>query len=232
MTLTLSAECDSVRASFIEWNDVQTTLESQLSESLAALSAYQSHLDNWQQQLAHERGELHSEREQLHREQLELAARAAENNEQSTAFEADLLAAREKVASLSANLLERTDELRTLERQNAALSGELESSRAKERELTSALDGQKRASDSEHAQLAEELCSVRERLAGRGESSATVGTPPAPAAAANSVTPRPVAPGGGAASNGASPVMGSIMQQFSKLRQQRAVDRESQKRAR
>lgn len=231
MTPTLSAECDSVRASFREWNEAQTTLEAQVSESLAALAAYQSHLDNWQQQLAYERDELRVGREQLEHERAEIAGRVAAEDAASSALETDLQTAREKIAGLSASLLERTDELRALERQHAALVTELELTRAKEKELTSALEEQKRDFSSECAQRMEELDSLRARLADRGESAVGELLPP-PTPTTSGAAPPSGTRSSGTATHGESPVMGSIMQQFSKLRQQRAVDRELLKKAR
>ena len=40
-----------VEHSFREWQEEQAQLDAQLAESVEALDAYQSHLDNWQQDL-------------------------------------------------------------------------------------------------------------------------------------------------------------------------------------
>ncbi len=62
MTLAPALSCDAVRETFRAWNAERDSLDSELSESLVALEAYQLHLDTWQQQLARERGELQSAR--------------------------------------------------------------------------------------------------------------------------------------------------------------------------
>jgi hypothetical protein len=59
MTDAILLERESIQATFREWQSEQDALDAELSESLAALSAFQSHLDSWQQQLARERESLH-----------------------------------------------------------------------------------------------------------------------------------------------------------------------------
>src|SRR5882757_9825982 len=57
MTLAATVNGDAIRETFREWNAERDSLDAELSESLAALEAYQLHLDTWQQQLAREREE-------------------------------------------------------------------------------------------------------------------------------------------------------------------------------
>ena len=66
MTLT-SLNGEAIRGTFQAWYAERDGLEAQLNESLSALSAYQSHLDAWQQQFAHDRDELTARYEQLER---------------------------------------------------------------------------------------------------------------------------------------------------------------------
>ena len=65
MTSTLSINGEALRDTFRAWHAERDVIDSQLSESLAALSAYQSHLDEWQQQLARERTELQTAKEEF-----------------------------------------------------------------------------------------------------------------------------------------------------------------------
>ena len=56
--------------SFRDWQAEQAVLDAQLVDSVAALEAYQSHLDGWQRELARERDELQRLREELDREKV------------------------------------------------------------------------------------------------------------------------------------------------------------------
>lgn len=353
MSLTLTGE--SLRSALRDWHTERDELDSQLGESLDALTAYQSHLDLWQQQLAaerqalqqaqdelerdreeiapahaaleHERAEVRESREQLaadlaaadamrvelndrqsqldaaqveldrvraelestrnqleadrvtckksteqldrerenlraSRERLEIelsdlqAARGqlererseladvrsqfdrgsavAENqqNGEASTLRSELTAAREKISALTTSLLERTEELRTLDNRRAEAVTELELSRVREADLKSALDQHQRTAEQENQQRKEELRELRELLQCRIEdrpddhASAVVESqvsemplqnePPAivvPLPASNPTITRQ------------NPVLGSIVQQFDKLRQQRATDR-------
>jgi DNA repair exonuclease SbcCD ATPase subunit len=257
MTLTLNGE--AIRGTFQAWHAERDTLETQLNESLSGLIAYQSHLDSWQQQLAQERDELQTSRNQLEhdregltianekiesaREELRLARERFErdrsasdknSSEELAAVQKELTEARDKVTALTTLLLNRTEELRTLDNRRAEVQTELELSRAREKELKVALDEHKRSVEQERSQYAEELKQLREVLERQLESpsaeehppvaepAATVGQPqsppvsrPQPAGAAARVIPRENA------------VFGSIVEQFGKLRQQRASDRQA-----
>jgi septal ring factor EnvC (AmiA/AmiB activator) len=57
-----------VDRSFREWQEEQELLDAQLAESVAALDAYQAHLDNWQQELVREREELRQLRAAIERD--------------------------------------------------------------------------------------------------------------------------------------------------------------------
>jgi len=157
-------QCESMREAFRHWHAEQESLEEQLSESLAALSAYQSHLDAWQERLARERNELSEARAQW-------------------------------------------------ERERAAVEAEIDQSRAKARELASALDEQKQILECERSNWAQELEQLR-----AGGAAPQISAEPVTLAA-------PRAP----KTMTESPVLGSIMEQFGKLRQQRASDRQALK---
>ena len=165
MTSTLDTfDTQALRNTFCNWQKDKESLDAQLAESLAALEAYQSHLDGWQQQLARQRDELRSAKEQLDHDRAELNRALAEHK----GTNADNTSA-----------------------------AELEHSRKQIVELTEQL----RARIEELQQLKQSRPEVVEK--------------PAP-------EPTPETP---SQPRTASPVLGSIVEQFGKLRQQRAVDR-------
>ena len=51
MTLAATVNGDAIRETFREWNAERDSLDAELSDSLAALEAYQLHLDAWQRNL-------------------------------------------------------------------------------------------------------------------------------------------------------------------------------------
>ncbi|HEX2475990.1 MAG TPA: hypothetical protein VHK01_14665 [Lacipirellulaceae bacterium] len=208
MTDTFVKECNSIRATLHEWRAGQESLDTQLAESLSALAAYQSHLDAWQQQLAKEREGLRQAREGLEKER----APAEPGSE--------LAEAREKISALSASLLTRTEELRQMDERRSQLASELEMNQAREKELVAALDEQKRTLEQERAHRAEELRNL-ERLTGSADPAAQPNSDKAIASLEQS--------GRSAANSGQineNPVLGSIVEQFGKLRKQRAQDRQ------
>ena len=270
MTAAQIIQTDAVRESFQAWNAQRESLDSQLNESLAALAAYQSHLDGWQERLAKDREELCAMRESLEREQAEIrtskdsvvcqqdelrktreqidrdrdelcVAREQIARERTTADQShaessatmgnELNAAREKITALTTLLLNRTEELRTLDNKRAEVQTELELSRARERELKAALDEHTRSIEHERSEWAEELKELREVLERQLDS------PVVEEAAAARATERPAQaaepPANSQSARGASvvpsenAVLGSIVEQFGKLRQQRAVERQA-----
>jgi predicted nucleic acid-binding Zn-ribbon protein len=224
MTLATALNCETIRETFRAWNAERESLDSGLSESLAALEAYQLHLDGWQQQLARERNELQSAREQFERDR---SASDKIHAESSTSAIAELHAAREKITALTTLLLSRTEELRTLDNLRAEVQTELELSRARERELQSAIDDQKRSTEDERTEWAEELKQLRDLFQSQleatvvDESAVTVQRhPPAHVPPTSNGSPRE------------NPLLGSIVEQFGKLRQQRADERQTHTRQR
>jgi len=215
-TDTALFDCEEIRGTFRQWQAEQEPLGSQLSESIAALSAYQSHLDSWQKQLGREREELAAERSQLDRDRA-----AVENNcTQAVEVTAELNASREKVSSLTTALLARTEELRALDSLRAEAITELEFGRARERDLKTSLEELRQSRETEQLQWADELRHMRELL-----ERSKVATDAA--AHSNSVDNSQTAapPTSNAKRDGNSAVLGSIVEQFGKLRQQRAMDR-------
>jgi hypothetical protein len=234
MMLASTINGDAIREAFQAWNAERDSLDAELSDSLAALEAYQLHLDGWNQQLSRERKEL-----QIARERFESDRESAEKNqsEASAASTTELHAAREKITALTTLLLNRTEELRTLDNRRAEVQTELELARARERELKATLDDQKRSADQERSQWSEELKQLRDvverQLDAPGvedaSTSAELMTPqvtPAPAGPPNK-TP---ASGGAQSVARENPLLGSIVEQFGKLRQQRAVERHNRQR--
>jgi chromosome segregation ATPase len=239
MILASEVSCEAVRETFLAWNAERDSLDTELSESLVALEAYQLHLDVWQQQLVDERHEL-----QTAREQFELERMSAEKNhsESSAATINELHAAREKITALTTLLLSRTEELRTLDNSRAEIQAELELTRAREREVRAALDDQKRSLDQERSQWSVELKHLREVIEHQLDAPAVdepIAAVEPPATAALLASPTYAAPASKTPSNGdaqplprENPVLGSIVEQFGKLRQQRAVERQAHNRQR
>jgi septal ring factor EnvC (AmiA/AmiB activator) len=200
---------DSVRA----WYEREDSLDGQLADSLAALEAYQAHLDAWQRDLAEERRSLEHQREQFEQD----LATAKDHAALLAKASSELNDARAQVASLSKNLLERTEELRQLDGQRAELTTQLELARARERELTAKIEQQ--GPDDHQSQWTEELKQLRELFERQMEPADVDST------VWDSEESRP------AGEQGASenPVLGSIVEQFGKLRQQRALGQRNRK---
>jgi hypothetical protein len=231
MVLSPALNYETVRETFQAWNAERESLDSELSESLAALEAYQLHLDGWQQQLARERDELQAARGQFERDR---SVSDKSHAESSTATLTELHAAREKITGLTTLLLNRTEELRTLDNRRAEVQTELELSRARERELKAAIDEQKRSVDQERSQWSDELKQLRAVVECQLEKP-VVNEPAASSERPTHATPTPTAPAHTPPSNATqreNPLLGSIVQQFGKLRQQRAVERQVHKRPR
>jgi chromosome segregation ATPase len=228
MINALLPNCESLRGTFRQWQTEHESLDAQLSESLAALAAYQSHLDAWQQQLARARTELLALREEFERQRAADENRRSQLQQSSAEAETALSSAREEIAKLSSSLLQRADELRDADQQRTELAAELEQARTREQELNNALEEQKRQLESERTSWAEESRRLQELAERRSEANAVNPSEPQTPSAAS----RPAPLNGHHEQNGESPVLASIMQQFGKLRQQRANDREALRKAR
>jgi chromosome segregation ATPase len=222
MTELLFLEPDSVHETFRQWHAERESLDAQLAESLSALSAYQSHLDTWQQELAQKREELRKAREQFDSDRAAVEKSKAHLEELTT----EVTELRDKIASLNVSLTDRTEELNAQSRRRDELVAELEASRAREKELQAALDERQRAYELEREKWEEELRQIRDEASRRALADESTGRsespqdPPTTGKRASAVMP------------GDSPVLESIVQQFGKLRQQRASDREALRRQR
>src|SRR5690349_14525397 len=126
MTFAPAFSSEAIRETFQAWNAERESLDNELTESLAALEAYQQNLDNWRQQLGREREELQSAREQFEHDQ---SVEEKDESETLSATVAELKEAREKVTTLNTLVLSRTEELRTLNNRRAEVETELELAR-------------------------------------------------------------------------------------------------------
>lgn len=236
MTFAPAFSSEAIRETFQAWNAERESLDTDLTESIAALEAYQQNLDDWHRQLAREREELQAARACFEHDRI-----SSENagSEKLSATVAELSEAREKITALTTLLLSRTEELRTLDNRRSEIQTELELARAKERELQSTIEDQAQYVEQERSHWAEELRQLREAIERQLETSvsdeAVVAVelskqpqlPPAPVAVKESSFTK--SPSGGSQSTADdSPLLGSIVEQFGKLRQQRAVGRQSQ----
>lgn len=216
-SVPISVDCEAMRESFRHWEAEQAAIDAQISESVEALAAYQSHLDAWQQQLAEERDELREMRIAIERDR-EFNGAEQERMEQENK---ELSDARQQIASLTAVLLARTEELRALDHQRGDANTELNMARARERELAAALEAQQMSFSTERQQLEKELANLRQQLE-RGVNLVSN-------RAAHRDEKGTVSPSRGESQRSASPVLGSVMEQFSKLRQQRSMNRPNPK---
>src|SRR2546423_5942580 len=122
MTLTAPINSQAIRDSFRTWNAERESLDTQLTESIAALTAYQSHLDAWQRQLAADREALNEEREQFNHDR---STKEKNSSESLSALTNELSAAREKITALTTLLLNRPEEPRTLDNRRSEVQTEL-----------------------------------------------------------------------------------------------------------
>jgi chromosome segregation ATPase len=215
MTTTFSVDHRQVHDSFSQWQAEQDALDAQVAESIAALEAYQSHLDDWQRELATEREELHRLRTAHERDQ----ALAEPQSERLDAVQRELNEAHQKISSLTTALLARTEELRELDRMRVAVDHELTAAQAREQGLIAELEAERQRAEAGQRQPIARASRPAEQ-APRDEKATSTGpsaTSGQPAASRPSAVPN----------QSANPVLGSVMEQFGKLRQQRSLGRQS-----
>jgi chromosome segregation ATPase len=240
-----SAELAAARSQFENDRDNTQCVIVELEQQRSELLTSKDQLETSWNELRTARGMIEQEREELRAEHNQLERDRAEvekgHVEASATLTAELNAARDKISALTSNLLGRTDELRTLDNRRAEAATEAELAHAREKELKAALDDHKRTAEQERQHWKEELRQLRELLQRRVENHSV--DDHARAGAANHATPAPpvhpapIAPTvrSASTSSGAhvipreNPVLGSIVQQFDKLRQQRASDRSGNK---
>jgi hypothetical protein len=224
---TLTINGDALRESLHAWQSEQESLEAEWNESLAALAAYQSHLDGWQRELVEEREALRAERDAFERARV---AAATEQEQASSQTIAALAEARATVALQNEQLVARAEELRTLEKIRSDLAAELDASRGIAKQLAADAADQKRAIEIERKVWTDQLAQFRDLLEQRATAPVTGYDDVAMQRAAEAATPAPPRPAkapGGERPSANNPVLGSIVEQFGKLRQQRASDRQA-----
>lgn len=198
---------DPTRECLNSWSEQHQRFEADLQESFDALDAYQRQLDAWQQRLAGEREQLEHERERL-KEQADAAIAAAEQNDQTAELEAELTASRQRTAELEEQIASAESSTIGLQSENAKLTAELHQSQRSAQELGVQLEATRAEMAQQNQHWSSEFSRVvsmleQQQAAPAGAAPATPVGAPAPAAAAD-------------------PVLGSVVAQFSKLRQQRA----------
>jgi hypothetical protein len=220
MTTAVAIDCQPVHDSFGQWRADQEALDAQIADSVAALAAYQSHLDAWQHKLAEEREELRQHRAALERDH----TLAESHDEQCDGLQRELNEAQQKITSLTTALLTRTEELRELDRQRVQADHQLIEARAREKELFAALEAERNRSPANGRQPNQPPSQPRGQIQ-RGEQSpaAQNASPNGQASSGQTTNGRPQA----ASTTTANPVLGSVMEQFGKLRQQRTLDRQN-----
>jgi chromosome segregation ATPase len=212
----LTVDREVVENSFRQWQAEQTLLDAQLDDSLAALEAYQLHLDTWQQELAREREELRQLRASIDRDQ----AGNRSQREQVEQLNRELGDARHQITTLTAALLARTEELRELDQQRGSASTEMAVAQVRELDLAAALAAQQHSFEAQRQQWERDTAKLRDELQRAQNATSAADTRYAPANSNVSVK---------AESRSASPVLGSVMEQFGKLRQQRSMSRPNPK---
>ena len=127
---------------------------------------------------------------------------------------------------------EQFDRYRTAAEKSTELLAELEKIRAHESELQAAVDEHQRTLERERAHWNAEIRELREKLEHRAESAQSASQIDAAGEAAPVAEPPRATSKTHREPSNSSAVLGSIVEQFGKLRAQRAVDRQGLKKAR
>jgi len=187
-------------------------LDAQLAESVAALEAYQNHLDTWHQDLVREREELRQLRESVERDQT-----GGGVDEVVERLKKELEVARAKISTLTSDLQIRTEELRESDRQRENAISELNQLCKPGKEPAAALaaqrqpDGVLRCAEVNQSNLPQtDTNAVRESETDAKHEEHVNNDD---ATDAKDKEPSWIA----------SPVLGSVMEQFGKLRMQRSM---------
>jgi chromosome segregation ATPase len=123
--------------------------------------------------------------------------------------------ARQKINSLTSALLTRTEELRDLDQQRNEATAELAVAQAREKELTALLSAQQTDNEAQRQQWELEAARARAEAEKLAELVAAGNHPETGRNCQAATETRP----------SASAVLGSVMEQFGKLRQQRSLNR-------
>jgi chromosome segregation ATPase len=191
-------------------------LTAELDAARATIGELTATLQSHGEELRTAREDQDRDRSTAHLDQVRLAEATAE-----------LDTARDKVTALTTSLLSRTEELRALDNSRAEVVTELERTRARQRELETSLEELRRIRDEERAEWANEAQHLRGLLERPFEA-------PEPAMVSEPMEqPRsPARVETKNADHNGNPVVASVLEQFGKLRQQRALDRSGFKKTR
>jgi chromosome segregation ATPase len=224
-------ELEAARTQFERDRGETKTELAQFERERNELRSAKDQLESDWNELRGARGKIEQERDELRasRNQLERDRAATDKGqfEASATLTADLNAARDKIGALTTSLLSRTEELRTLDNRRSEVVTELELARAREKELKAALDEHKRTAEQERVHWTEELRHLRELLERRVETNTVEERVVSAAEQPALVVPLQSTLSGANATPRKNPVLGSIVEQFDMLRQQRASDRHS-----
>jgi chromosome segregation ATPase len=186
-TSALTLDHEPFTDCFRQWRADEQEFAAELEDSLAALDAYQAHLDHWARELA-------AERNTFQRDCSEWEHRKQAREQQLEALSAELADAREQIVKLTNDLTSKINELRGVEKMRADLAQEVDRLR----------------SEIQHTVV--------------DQQSLPVDRPPQqPQPVADNPVTKNTAPSPIRLSN--NPVIGSVVAQFDKLRQQQAEGR-------
>lgn len=132
---SIALEFEQVRETVSNWSREQDVLETELTESLAALGAYQTDLETWQQELVAGR-----ESQAIHDQaaQSKLEARIEELTQL-------VAAGKKRITSLESDLLACNEELREAEEKRTEVITQLDAARSREKVLSGGSQQDKQA---------------------------------------------------------------------------------------
>lgn len=190
-----------------QWCVEQDALEQDLSESLAALEAFQRQLDAWQTKLATEREQLQQDCKRFNDEQAAWRAENASSDEINNQLSA-ALAERERLREEGLESARRAEQF---EEQATESQEKLEQTKRRVTELEETLQSERADMAHQQARWDEDFRRLRGLLAQQAKPAPQPGVAPQPAPAVAE-----------------DPVLDSVLAQFGKLRQQHAGRRSGQ----
>lgn len=210
-TPALQPRLEPLRESVRHWADEQAAIESQLEaeleESFAALEAFQRSLEEWQQSLV-------AQREQLQADQTALAA----ERETLTGHDSQLASELSELKTLVDLLeLEKEDLAEQLKENNSGsneLMQQKEEARRREIALQAELESERADWLVQQHEMNEELNRLRERSANQSPAITDIDEPATSELVASHAATK--------VATKVDPVLGSVLEQFGKLRQQQA----------
>ncbi len=210
-----TAALQPARECLEDWRQESARCEEDLNETFEALEGFQRNLESWQQRLVLERKELELERAEV--QQLDTATAECEQMLAGAiaAHEEELSSSQERATQLEEELTKASAARLSAESAKAQLAVELDQARRKRQELETQLEQNRAEMSRQNQHWSEEFNRVVQMLAEQNSEQDPPGScqeePSTPA------TPIAVAP-----IKSSDPVLGSVVAQFGKLRQQRA----------